>query len=73
MGGKKKVSSESVINRLSLNYINSKILGPLEGATYLGKIAYEILFKTDTDIFTEDEIKVLSIYKDKFLQNGYLI
>ncbi|MDQ7009801.1 MAG: hypothetical protein Q9M94_05910 [Candidatus Gracilibacteria bacterium] len=68
MGGKKKVSSESVINRLSLNYINSKILGPLEGATYLGKIAYEILFKTDTDIFTEDEIKVLSIYKDKFLQ-----
>jgi len=68
MWWQKDVSKEWVINRFSLNYINSKVLWPYEWSTYLWKIAYEIIFKTDTDIFSDDEIEILSIYKDKFLE-----
>ena len=64
----KNISKQNVLNRFSLNYINSKILWPIEWATYLWKIAYNVLFENNIDLFTKEEKEVLKIYRDKFLQ-----
>jgi len=55
----------SIINKLSLVFLNSKIIWWTEGSKYIWKIIYD--WYKDGSIFTEEEEKVLWIYKDKFV------